>query len=343
MDTRTAVEMLRRRVEETLRPLVSSRDNVALIDFPNTANVGDSAIYLGELACLASLGVPRPRFICDLLTYDRAELAGRIGSSGVILFAGGGSFGDVWPAAQELREDIVRSFPGNPIIQLPQTIYFERVDSLRRARTVYNAHPNLTVLARDQRSLEIAIREFRARSLLCPDVAFALGPLARPRPAARPVLWLLRTDKETRGEGPPLSDEPPVDWLDEPFMLLRELSYRLMGATRRRGLGRFARPLLTRVYAPLARQRLRRGLEMLASAEVVITDRMHGHILCLLLGIPHVLLDNNYGKLSSFYETWTAEVDTVRWAGSLVDAARMAEDLTRTATPRAAIAEPGGG
>jgi exopolysaccharide biosynthesis predicted pyruvyltransferase EpsI len=338
MDARTAVEMMRGRVEATLRPLVGSADTIALIDFPNTANVGDSAIYVGQLACLASLGAPRPRFICDLRTYDRGELARRIGSSGVILFAGGGNFGDVWPATQELREDIVRSFPGNPIIQLPQTIHFERDDSLRRARTVYDAHPNLTVLARDRRSLTIARREFRARSLLCPDVAFALGPLARPRPATRLLLWLLRTDKETRGGAPP-SRVSSVDWLDEPPMPLRELSYRLVGATRRRGLSRIARPLLMRVYGRLARQRLRRGLEMLASAEVVVTDRMHGHILCLLLGIPHVLLDNNYGKLSSFYETWTVEVDNVRWAGSAAEAARLAGELTRIAPPQAVIAE----
>lgn len=334
MDSRTAIETLRRRVEETLRPLLVAAERVALIDFPNHPNVGDSAIYLGELACLAALGVPLPRFVCDFATYDRAELARRVGPAGVILLHGGGNFGDLWPTAQELRENIVRSFPDNPIIQLPQTIHFERRDSLCRARAILNAHPNFTLLVRDRRSLEIAGSEFRARSLLCPDITFALGPLARPIPAARPLLWLLRTDKETRAEPPPMSTEAPVDWLEEPPTLLRELSYRLMGATRRRRLSQFARPLLARVYAPLARQRLQRGLEMLASAEVVITDRLHGHILCLLLGIPHVILDNNYGKLSSFYQTWTAHVDDVRWADSSTEALIQARDLAaRRATP----------
>jgi exopolysaccharide biosynthesis predicted pyruvyltransferase EpsI len=337
MDPRTAVAMLRLRVTETLGPLLDSAEGLALIDFPNTANIGDSAIYLGQLACLRSLGM-RPRFICDLRTYDRRELARRIGRSGVILFAGGGSFGDIWPAAQELREEIVRSFPDNPIIQLPQTIHFESDDRLRRARAAYEAHPNLTLLARDRRSLEIARREFRARSLLCPDVAFALGPLRRPKPGTIPIVWLLRTDKETRGWAPP-PGASPVDWLDEPFMVLRELSYRLMGAAGRERLGRAARPLLTRLYAPLARQRLRRGLDMLASAQVVVTDRMHGHILCLLLSIPHVLLDNSYGKLSSFYETWTSTVDTVRWAESPAEAACLARELARAAPPRAVTAE----
>jgi exopolysaccharide biosynthesis predicted pyruvyltransferase EpsI len=338
MDAVTAVEALRGRVEETLRPLLAPAERIALIDFPNYPNVGDSAIYLGQLACLASLGAPRPRFICDFRTYDRAELARRIEPSGAILLTGGGSFGDLWPTAQDLREEIVRSFPDKPIIQLPQTIHFERRDSLRRARAVLNAHPNFTLLVRDRRSLRVAEGEFSARSLLCPDVAFALGPLRRPRPAGRPIVWLLRTDTEARSGAPP-SGVSPVDWLDEPPMLLRELSYRLMGATRRKRLGRIARPVLVRVYAPLARQRLRRGLDMLASGEVVVTDRMHGHILCLLLAIPHVLLDNSYGKLSSFYETWTAGVDSVRWADSPAEAARLAAELTRVTPPPAVIAE----
>ena len=43
-----------------------------------------------------------------------------------------------------------------------------------------------------------------------------------------------------------------------------------------------------------------------------MSDRLHAHILCLLMGIPHVLLDNTYGKVRSFHETWTqASVLTV--------------------------------
>lgn len=333
MHPRAAVGTLRARLQETLRPLVGPAARVALIDFPNTANVGDSAIYLGELACLSSLRVPFPRFICDLRTYDRSALARALGPSGVILFAGGGSLGDVWPAAQELREEIVRSFPDHSIVQFPQTIHFERVDALRRARAVLNAHPHMTLLVRDRRSLEIARSGFTAPSILCPDAAFALGSLERPVSPTRPRLWLMRTDKESRlGAAAPPNDAN-VDWLMEPAMWRRALSYRLMGAVRRRPLGHLVRPLLMRLYASLARQRLRRGLEVLASGEVVITDRLHGHILCLLMGIPHVLLDNNYGKLSSFWQTWTAEVDNVRWAGSPADAIRLAAELTE-ALPR---------
>ena len=327
MDARTVVDTLRSRIEETLRPLVTPHERVAVIDFPNYPNVGDSAIYLGQLASLASLGVRRLCFACDFRTYDRAELARRLGPSGTILLTGGGSFGDLWPTAQTLREEIVRSFPRHSIIQLPQTIHFDSGDVLRRAKTVFDAHEHLTLLLRDARSLEIAQCEFRARSVLCPDMAFSLGPLPRPAPPTRSCVWLMRTDKESAVVTPAEEAQAHADWLDEPPMALREVSYRLMGAVRRRWLRRVARPLLMRVYAPLARQRLRRGLSMLASASVVITDRLHGHILSLLLGIPHVILDNSYGKLSRFHDTWTRDVEGVRWASSLGEARTVADAL----------------
>ena len=328
-----ATETLRARLAETLRPLIAPTDRVALIDFPNYPNVGDSAIYLGELACLASLGVPFPRFICDLRTYDRAELAHRLGPGGLILLAGGGTFGDLWPAPQELREEIVRSFPQHRIIQLPQTIHFERPDALRRARSVVNGHRHITLLVRDAQSLEIARSEFTAASHLCPDAAFALGSLGRPRRATQHRLWLLRTDKESRGGVTRPVGEFAVDWLEEPAMWRRRASYLLMGAVRRKGIAPVARPLLMRLYASLARQRLTRGLELLASAQVVITDRLHGHILCVLMGMPHVMLDNSYGKLSSFHETWTAGVDNVRLARSPAEALSLAEQLAEVAVP----------
>jgi pyruvyl transferase EpsO len=36
----------------------------------------------------------------------------------------------------------------------------------------------------------------------------------------------------------------------------------------------------------------------------VITDRLHGHILCTLLGIPHCVIDNSYGKIGGFADAW---------------------------------------
>src|SRR5207249_3440314 len=78
---------------------------------------------------------------------------------------------------------------------------------------------------------------------------------------------------------------------------------------------------------PLAWERLLRGCCLLSKGCVVITDRLHGHILCLLLGIPHVLLDNNYGKVRWFYETWTRDCPLACWAASPPEALALAEAM----------------
>jgi len=57
-----------------------------------------------------------------------------------------------------------------------------------------------------------------------------------------------------------------------------------------------------------------RALYILSLGRVVITDRLHGHIFCLLLGIPHVLLNNDSGKNWNFYETWTRDSPLCRLA-----------------------------
>jgi pyruvyl transferase EpsO len=109
-----------------------------------------------------------------------------------------------------------------------------------------------------------------------------------------------------------------------------------MGAAVRRPSSRLWRSLLVRTYGPLAKRRLRRGLRVLARGRVVITDRLHGHILSLMMGVPHVVLDNTYGKISSFHRTWTAGADGVRIAGSAAEAVALARQLAGNAPAPAA-------
>jgi pyruvyl transferase EpsO len=142
---------------------------------------------------------------------------------------------------------------------------------------------------------------------------------------SREVLWLMRNDKESaRREAAKLGVETH-DWLDEEREPLRELSYHLAGPARSALAGPFVRPILARTYVLLANRRLSRGLELLTSARIIITDRLHGHVLSLLMGIPHVLVGDRFGKLDGFHRTWTSGIDGVRWAGSTegaLDAAR---------------------
>lgn len=308
---RDFIETLRQKIAGVLQPLLKIDRAVALLDFPNHSNVGDSAIWLGEVEWLQSLGVRRLSYSCDIRTYFKESLSRQIGD-GTILLSGGGNLGDLWIDTQEFREQVISSFPKNRIIQLPQSIYFQDRSLLNRAREVFDRHPDLIILVRDERSLEIARKEFHTPSFLCPDMAFYLGPLRRPTPVADDVIWLARTDKESAVSA--ISNESRgvsrVDWLEEPRTPLVRMNYLLSYQLRlHNGKPAVVSKAVSMTYHPLARQRLARGCRLLGRGKTVISDRLHGHILSLLLGIPHILLDNSYGKVRNFYSTWTSDCD----------------------------------
>lgn len=302
----------RQRLLAALKPLVAGAPSVCLLDFPAHPNVGDSAIWLGALGALRSLGAPAPSYTCDAENYDRAALARAVGA-GTIFFTGGGSFGDLYEKHMRLRERVVLDFPDNAIVQLPESVCFQRSESLARCRDIFNAHGRVTLLARDERSLATFRTEFSAPSLLAPDLAFMLGALERTAAPSCDILWLKRQDDEDRWRGQVVAET--VDWMQESQTRLIRLSKHVRqtadNSPARRMLDRRIQSLL---YPHLARQRLARGLALLSTAKVVVTDRLHAHLLALLLGIPHVVLDNNYGKLHDFIAAWTHDSPLVHLA-----------------------------
>lgn len=331
------IAALQRRAIDVVGSVIPRGRPVALLDFPRHFNVGDSAIWLGEMRCLAAYGVrPRDiRYVCDLNTYDETALRRAIGDEGVILSHGGGNFGDLWESHQHFRESVVAAFPGNAIVILPQTVHFKDRAVLERTVRVFDTHENVTILVRDQPSLKIVQDNFRAAAHLCPDLAFWLGALPRPVPADRPVVYLARKDQESRlaHEDQGSVTAEPCDWpllnadrqwrvgdsisrfeVDHP-RLARGLPESLVTAARRYG------------YQEMGRERLRAGCELLAHGRVVITDRLHAHILSLLMGIPSVVLDNSYGKVRGFLEAWTLSSPLTHFAQTPEEAFATAAGL----------------
>jgi len=319
----TAVAVLDRLLEPGMR--------YALVDYPDYGNVGDSAIWLGQRAYLRLRGL-REVYACAWNDY-RPDLLHRARPD-VVLVQGGGNFGDLWQRHQRLREQVLATCRDLPVVQLPQTVWFEQPEALDRARAVIAAHPDVTLLVRDEASLALVREAFGAPAELCPDSAALLGTLARPEPPHRDVLWLVRTDKEARDGGRLPPGVAAVDWLEDvtpPLPTRAGLAWRarrpLTALVRRDLAPAAAARLLLAGADPLAEQRLARGLSLLGSARVVVTDRLHAHLLCLALGIPHVVLDNRYGKVAGYVRRWTGDADVVHWADSPEEAAALVPGL----------------
>jgi exopolysaccharide biosynthesis predicted pyruvyltransferase EpsI len=333
------LDSLRERVRVEVGRAVR-RGPVALLDFPDYGNPGDSAIWLGARRCLSALGFDPPAYTSDHRTFDERSLR-RALPTGTILLTGGGNLGDLWPQHQAFRERVVRRFPDHAIVQLPQSIHFGDRAATAAARAVFSAHRDLTLLVRDAKSLEVATSQLGCRAFLCPDLAFGLTrdaePALRGRPARAPrnLLWLLRTDHEADATTTRARPEPSVDWTDDVASPIRRFARRLGDRVARRAeaghqlsLGaRGERALLSACYPRLARQRLRRATRLLQSARVVVTDRLHGHILALLLRVPHVVIGDRNGKVRGFIDTWTASAAQLRLASTPADAGRLADEL----------------
>ena len=69
----------------------------------------------------------------------------------------------------------------------------------------------------------------------------------------------------------------------------------------------------------------------------MITDRLHGHVLALLMGIPHVVLPNTNGpdqvnKIDAFLDTWTGGLPGVARARTPDEALDVARRLVAERT-----------
>ncbi|RZM35153.1 MAG: exopolysaccharide biosynthesis protein [Sphingomonas sp.] len=270
---------------------VGPGDRYALVDFPDHANVGDSAIWLGEIAMLRGITGRDPDYVATWDGFDPAAFAAA-SPGGVLFIHGGGNLGDIWPHHQRFRERMLADVRDRTVVQLPQSIHFRAPEGWESFAAVVAEHPDFHLYVRDEPSRARAAGRLLCSVSLAPDSAFALGRQVRGM-ADRDCLMLLRTDAERVAHDAvafgDAAGAPGVDWLnDDP------LPPAMPGDTPARRCERFAAA------------RVERGLALLSRGRRIVTDRLHGHILATLLGIPHVALDNEYGKLSAYIDTWTA-------------------------------------
>jgi exopolysaccharide biosynthesis predicted pyruvyltransferase EpsI len=332
---------LQRQAASVLERALPPGARIVVPDFGNAPNCGESAMFLGLAEHLSRDPSRQLVFVGEWHTPVRA-VAEALGEDGVLLFSGGNGLGDVWLEDQLERERLISAFRAHRVVLAPQSIHFSSTANFDRARDVLNGHPDLTVLCRDARSVQLARRNFDARVELCPDAALLLGPQNRPVEPSQDVIWLARYDHERLPSCSPQnlrlsSDWSVSDWMsDAPVAsfgrrdaALSRASSRVIAKVTRYRLPPLANSQLVALSRYLARSRVRRALNHLSMARVVVTDRLHGHILSTLLGVPHVLLPNADGKTESFFETWTARSGLAQWRTSAREAQQAAHRLLR--------------
>ncbi|MEC4986894.1 MAG: polysaccharide pyruvyl transferase family protein [Oscillatoria sp. PMC 1068.18] len=320
-------------------------EKCAFLDYPNYPNIGDHLIWLGGLFYLTDILQTQVSYTANINNFSDELLKQKVGKNPIIL-NGGGNLGDLWPPYQKFREKIISQYPDRPIIIFPQSIYFTNQVNLDNAAKTFNSHPNLTIFVRDNYSYQIASNNFiNCQVVKAPDLAFHLLKLPGICKSSQPnqaILYHYRQDRELDKKIAPASLNLPnlvvEDWQafhlvlgNSQPLLLKKIAYLYREFwqkglltpkeffSRQKWFSKYQyKQKFSQVDNPelqqLSLSLLHAGIYQFQQYQVIITNRLHGHILCLLLGIPHLFLPNSYHKNESFYQTWSQDISWCHFA-----------------------------
>ncbi len=332
------IDALSRRLLTDLAPVLPPGTRVALLGHPAHANVGDTAIWLGQLELVRRLGLELV-WVSDEHHVDAARLRHLLGRDGVVLITGGGNFGDLWPTMEAVRNEVLASCRGMKVVQLPQSICFVDERRANATRELLHGHGDVTVFLRDPISVAYAREVLQIEPHLTTDVAVVLGALPRPCAPSLDVVYLRRSDKESihwtvpdLGHRVHVGDWPAAEteWPGR----LRALA-RIIDGGRRfgklPGIGVALERQRARAFRPLADGVLALGVEHLSRGRVLVTDRLHAHLLATMLGLPNVVIDTNNAKVSGFVTTWTGGCSIVTMLDDPDELPKTVEEVVQRA------------
>jgi len=346
-----SVETIKKALHRALSVL-PRYDSCAFLGYPYSPNVGDHLVWLGAVSYLRDVLGAKIAYVSGCHNFSEARLR-REAPDAPIFLMGGGNVGDLYPYYEDFRERIIAKHHDRPIIIFPQSIYFRHMKNLEKTAEIFNHHPDLTFFVRENESEKIARQFFhRCRIVKAPDISFQLAgspDLRISSPKKNSILYL------SRYGGPEFCGDFKTSALGLPQVTLRDWAgsgltfrsfyallhregkgpyYNILSLMKRAGWSLWPRVEALRIgRKPLddhSEGLLRQAVRQVGRYRLVITDRLHGHVLCALLGIPHVILPVAYYKNESFYQTWTSQLPLCRFVNDVSGVQAAVEDLLGT-------------
>lgn len=273
----------------------------ALTPPANLSNIGDHAQVVAIYKWLQKNYPSMPIIEVDKNDcIQQIELLKQyINDDDLIFIHSGGNLGDRGIWSETGRRNIIENFPNNKIVVLPQTIFFSNTEKgdteKKKSVKIYNKHRNLTVIARDHESLEIAKELFpHSNPFAIPDFVLSLNKeeyISSNNHPSRKALFCLREDDESifsdeeKTRLPEILGLAPYDVFDTTLPHPLELNKR--------------------------DEYVKKTLQLFSDFEVIVTDRFHGVIFATLLNKPIVVLPTVDHKLTSAIE-WFAGMSQIK-------------------------------
>ena len=301
-----------------LLKIIPEGSKIALVDEPVHRNIGDHLIQSGSLAFFRQHGMTIT-YRASVWDYHSRNARRQISADTIIACQGEGHLGDLYSHHQRFRERVVRDFPCNRVVILPQSLYFVAVENEMRAVEVFGGHPDLHLCVRDEVSLKRALHWSCCPVHLVPDMAHALWPLSRAAEPSRmcaDTLYLIRRDTERLPLRGAISKQREhfLDWLD---LVRSRDTVRLGLIAAMLAASRFLPPLTgaRRLLDRETQRLIRRAVAVMGTYQQVVTSRLHGMLLALLLKKPVKVLDSLTGKTSAYHSTWLSGIEECRLIG----------------------------
>lgn len=263
-------------------------------------NIGDLAIsaaqsnfITNQLADYTLINVPISKTrVCI------GSIKKQIKPNDIVTIVGGGNMGVMYPDIEELRQLVIRSFPNNRIVCFPQTLdWDESVKSdhaIQRIVKIYSKHPDIHIFTRESITHTKLNELFSSYSNvnigLVPDIVMSataqnLGAQESLEPTG--ILRCLRNDKESA------LSSAQCAVLDE---ALKNTGFAITKTDTHAGGARLDEAHCAKLLAE--------KLTQFRAAKLVVTDRLHGMILCLLAGTPCLVLPNSNHKIRQTWLDW---------------------------------------
>lgn len=276
---------------------------VAYVDIPMHFNVGDLLIYKGTEAFFEDYNI-NVVYRTGKKTNDKY-----LNNADVIVFHGGGNFGDLYKKHQKTREKIIHKFKDKCIICLPQSIHFDNNHTLEKSAELFRKHQKFHFFVRDHESVEMA-NKFTNKVYLVPDMAHSLHPLIDKRECTSTlenldsikIINMKRVDKEASNIKFDVNKKS-FDWQN--IITIQDTNYR------KSLLHLYKYPMIKNKimnqWEKLTDDIVFRSVNYFNAHDLVYTNRLHGFILSTLLGKQLILNDNSYGKNARYFKAFMSD------------------------------------
>jgi pyruvyl transferase EpsO len=295
-----------------VKKVIPEGTNIYYFDYPVHENIGDMLIWRGtENFFKESKIYVKKRFSYHQVARKlQANQLIKIPQNVTIVCQGGGNFGDLYWSFHNLRKLLVKNYPLNRIVFLPQTIYYENISEMNEDFKLLKNHKDIHIFARDINSFNLVKKDLN-NVYLCPDMAHSLYPIFNNTKSNLKTLYFIRQDKEAMDMQCIYLEEnsPTFDWqllysrfekVLLKFFVLAHNSSKITRCT--------PNNLLPKLWSMYTNYIINKAVLLFSENGNIVTSRLHGHILACLMNKNNKLIDNSYGKNFIYYKSWTNSI-----------------------------------